>query len=162
MINVYNILNDEKNRPKLNIQREIDIDIEEVSIEESVEILNEFFDMNCLNVEHAYLIGYDNKMNIVGIFLVSVGTITNCSFYQRSIITFLLLSGATRFILYHNHPNGILEASGNDYAATYTIKSLATDLDLELIDSVIITRTGWMCVLSGSKYDYDDDYDDEF
>jgi DNA repair protein RadC len=154
MIRVYNILNNDKNQPKLNIQREIDIDEKNISIEESVEILNHFFDMRYLGVEHAYLIGYDNEMNIIGIFLVSIGTSNKCFFYKKNIATFLLLSGADRFILFHNHPNGTLDVSTDDSLSTYCIKSLAEALEVEFIDSVIISKKGWKCIERGNTYEY--------
>lgn len=157
MIKVYNILNDYKNQPQLNVIREIDIDGNEISIEESVEILNQYFDMKRLNVEHAYVIGFDNQMNIIGVFLISIGTSNKCFFYGKSISTFLLLSGAERFILYHNHPNGDLNISENDQVSMFNIKSLANILEIEFIDSVIISKNGWKCIERGQMYEYEED-----
>lgn len=157
MVRVYNILNDDKNQPKLNVQREIDIDGRDISIEESVDILNEYFDMYCLDVEHAYLIGFDNQMNIIGIFLVSIGTSDICYFYNRSIAKYLLLSGTDRFILYHNHPYGTLDISSNDKNIMFSIKALANLLEIEFIDSVIISRNGWRCIEGGQCYEYDEE-----
>ncbi len=159
MVKVYNILNGDNNQPILNVQRELDINEHNISIEESVDILNQYFDMNYLNIEHAYLIGFDDKMNIIGIFLVSIGTSSKCFFYRRNIATFLLLSGATRFILYHNHPNGSLNVSENDQLSIVYIKSLAEMLEVEFIDSVIISKNGWKCIERGVAYDYDEDYE---
>lgn len=161
MINVYNILNDKNNRPKLNVQREIDIDERNISIEESVEILNHFFNMKELNVEHVYLIGFDNEMNIIGIFLVSIGTCNNCVFYKRSIVTFLILSGTTRFILYHNHPNGRTDVSQDDILSMNAIKLLAKDLDIEFIESVIVAANEWRCIERNKVYEYKDEYDED-
>ena len=45
MVRVYNILNDNENRPVLNIQKELDIDGSNISIEDTVDLLNHFFDM---------------------------------------------------------------------------------------------------------------------
>lgn len=157
MIKVYNILNDNNNQPKLNIQKEIDIDGENMSIEESVEILNQYFDMFQLGFEHAYMIGFDSKMNIVGIFLISVGSSKNCFFYQKSIAMYLLLSGSERFILYHNHPNGTLDISEDDRCSMMMIKNLATILDVEFIDSVVISKKGWKCIERGISYEYDEE-----
>lgn len=157
MIKIYNILNNHKNQPKLNIVREIDANEKNISIEESVEILNHYFDMEYLNVEHAYIIGFDNQMNIVGIFLISIGTSNKCFFYTKSIAVFLLLSGAERFILYHNHPNGDLNISENDQISMFNIKSLANILEIEFIDSVIISKNGWRCIDRGQIYEYEED-----
>ena len=156
MIKVYNILND-NNKPILNIQRELDINDKNISIEESVEILNHFLDMNKLNVEHAYLIGFDNQMNAIGIFLVSIGTFNKCFFHRRNIATFLILSGSERFILYHNHPNGTLDLSEDDISSMYGIKSLAENLEIDFIESVIISKNGWRCIERGDIYNYDDE-----
>lgn len=157
MIKIYNILNNHKNQPKLNIVREIDANEKNISIEESVEILNHYFDMEYLNVEHAYIIGFDNQMNIVGIFLISIGTSNKCFFYTKSIAVFLLLSGTERFILYHNHPNGDLNISENDQISMFNIKSLANILEIEFIDSVIISKNGWRCIDRGQIYEYEED-----
>lgn len=157
MVKVYNIFNDNDNKPKLNIQREIDINEKNISIEESVEVLNHFFNMNLLHIEHAYLIGFDNQMNMVGIFLVSVGTSNKCFFHRKNIATFLILSGAERFIMYHNHPNGILEVSENDLLAMYSVKTLAENLEIEFVESVIVTKNGWRCIERGQVYEYDED-----
>lgn len=157
MIAVYNILNDNNNKPILNIQRELDIEISDVSIEESVGILNEYFDMEFLNVEHAYLIGFDNRMNITGIFLISIGTSQSCYFYKKSIAMFLLLSGTEKFALYHNHPDGNLNVSTNDNVSLYAIKSLSDILEVEFIDSVIISRNGWRCIEKGVIVEYDEE-----
>ena len=157
MVTVYNILNNNKNQPTLNIQREIDINNKDMSIEECVEILGEYFDMHYLSVEYAYLVGYDNKMNITGIFLISVGTSKQCYFYRKSIATFLLLSGSERFIVYHNHPDGSLEISENDKISTYYIQSLAEILETEFIDSVIISKNGWRCIKRDEVYKYDEE-----
>lgn len=161
MIIVYNIINNSNNKPMLNIQKEIDIDNSNMSIEESVEILNEYFDMYHLNVEHAYVIGFDFQMNIIGIYLISIGSTKQCFFYKKSIATFLLLSGAERFILYHNHPDGNLKISDNDNLSTYYIQSLAELLEIEFIDSVIISKNGWRCIKRGEVFEYDDDEENE-
>lgn len=157
MIRVYNILNNNENQPKLNIQKEIDINEKNISIEESVEILNQYFDMNHLSFEHAYIIGFDNQMNIIGMFLISVGSSKNCYFYKRNIATFLLLSGSERFILYHNHPDGNLNASNNDITSMFYIKSLAEVLEVEFVESVIISKKGWKCIERGDLYEYDEE-----
>lgn len=159
MIKVFNILSN-NNQPILNVQKEIDVDGNNMSIEETVEILNEYLNMNCLNIEHAYLIGFDNNMNIVGIFLISIGTYNKCFFYGRNIATFLILSGSERFILYHNHPNGDLNISDNDQTSLINVKLLANILEIEFIDSVIISNNGWRCIERGDIYEYDKD--DEF
>lgn len=160
MITVYNIVNDGNNQPVLNIQTQLDIDNNNMSIEESVEILNEYFDMNRLSTEHAYIIGFDYQMNIVGIYLISIGTSKECFFYRKSIATFLLLSNSERFIIYHNHPDGNLEISDNDKISMFHIQSLASILEIEFIDSVIISRNGWRCINKGGIYEYDEE--DEF
>ena len=156
MITVYNILNN-NNLPALNPVIELDIEGKDVSIENSVNILNEYFQMDKLNVEHAYLIGFNNTMDIVGIFLISIGNSKKCFFYKKSIGTFLLLSGTEKFILYHNHPDGNLEPSNDDIVSTMYIKSLADILEVEFIDSVIISKNGWYCINGGQGCEYDEE-----
>ena len=100
-------------------------------------------------------------MDIIGIFLISIGTNNKCFFYRRSIATFLLLTGTERFILYHNHPNGDLNVSENDYMSMFQVKSLADILEIEFIESVIISKNGWRCIERGNVYEYEE-YEEDF
>lgn len=157
MIEVYNLLNNDKKHPQLNVVTELNIDGKNVSIEKTIEILNEFFSMDKLSVEHAYLVGFNLSMDIMGIFLISIGNSRNCFFYKKSIATFLLLSGAERFVLFHNHPDGTLEVSDDDNVSMFYIKSLADILEVEFIDSVIISKNGWRCINRNEICEYDEE-----
>ena len=157
MIEVYNILNDSKQHPMLNCIAQLNVEAKGVSIEKSVEILNEYFDTNRLTVEHAYLIGYNISMDVIGIYLISIGNTRNCYFYKKSIATFILLTGTERFLLFHNHPDGNLQPSDNDIINTAYVKSLADILEVEFIDSVIISRKGWRSINGEKAYEYDEE-----
>ena len=165
MVKLYNILNDDNNRPILNTSLELDTNGQNVSIEESVEILNKFFHMDSLGMEHNYIIGFDDQHNITGIFLASIGSSREVRLYKRSIATFLLLSGTTSFVAYHNHPGAVLgvdpeallHASDADERCIYWYEQLAEDLEMKFIESVIISRNGWHCIRSGEGDSYDDD-----
>jgi DNA repair protein RadC len=113
--------------------------------------------MDRLSVEHAYLVGFNLSMDIIGIFLISVGSSRKCFFYKKSIATFLVLSGAERFILLHNHPDGTLDVSDDDFASSFYIKSLADILEIEFIDSVIVSRNGWRCINRNEICEYDEE-----
>ena len=157
MIYFYNILNDQKGYPVLNVLKEIDLNNKNVSIEESIDILINYENINLLNVEHAYIIGYNNQMDITGIFLVSIGNTRQCYFYKKSIATFLILTGSEKFLIFHNHPDGNIKPSENDYLSLIQINNLANILEVDLIDSVIITKNGWNCINKGLVIEYEDD-----
>ena len=68
-----------------------------------------------------------------------------------------MLSGANRFIVAHNHPNGIAEPSVADVTVTGNLHKLANVLDIELIQHFVIGNDGYDCTI----YEEEDDEDDE-
>jgi len=157
MVKVYNIINNENRYPKLNLIKEIEVNDKRVTIEDTIEILGHYLDMYQLSVEHAYIISFNNNMDILGIYLFSIGNSKNCYFYKKSIATFLLLTGAESFILYHNHPDGNLETSENDESSIFQINLLSEILEIEFIDSIIISKNGWYCIKGKQGETYEED-----
>lgn len=55
----------------------------------------------------------------------------------------VLLSGASAFVLVHNHPSGVADPSDEDIAITAHIKRGAEAIGVELLDHVIVAVGGW-------------------
>lgn len=90
--------------------------------------------------EHVYLLTVTSKLEGIALFEVSHG-INNASFCgSREIMIRVLLSGASRFFIVHNHPSGIPIPSQDDYKSANAISESASMLGVPLADFIIIGR----------------------
>lgn len=91
---------------------------------------NEKFGMAALNTQ--------NKL--IGLHIVSEGTIGETAIYPREVATRAILNNASSVILFHNHPGGSTKPSMADIAGTKKIKEALDTLQIKLIDHIIITE----------------------
>ena len=161
MICEYIIGNNDIGFPELIPIRESNMEREEMDgdLIENLLFLRDFTKMDIRDVETAYVMALDYLYRPLGILQLSIGDYKSCMIYSRATATFLLLSGARRFIVIHNHPSGQLKASDADVANKLMIESMANLLEIEFEGSFIITRDGWKKV-GTEAYDYWD-YGDE-
>ncbi len=61
-----------------------------------------------------YAIAYNGDSKLLGIFNVAHGNHERVYIGKREVFIFLLLVGAEKFILVHNHPYGLLYISAAD------------------------------------------------
>ena len=80
---------------------------------------------------------------------LSSGSIDRCPVLLRELVSHLLTRKAHRFILAHNHPSGAPTPSAKDRSVTRQIQEYCAPLDLELVDHVVIARTGFSSALFG-------------
>ena len=66
------------------------------------------------------------------------GADDHCTIDKKAILRAVLLSGASKLMLFHNHPSGDVDPSASDIAITRQIKELSELLDVTLLDHVII------------------------
>lgn len=70
------------------------------------EFVCDFLHMDELAEEYIYVIGMDTRLKPVGISEVGHGSVDACLSSMRSIMMRLLLMGASKYVLVHNHPSG--------------------------------------------------------
>jgi DNA repair protein RadC len=92
---------------------------------------NEKFGVACL----------DTQNKLIGLHIVSEGTVNEAAVYPREIAVRALLNNATSAIIFHNHPGGSTKPSSADIAATKNIKTVLETLQIKLIDHIIMTET---------------------
>lgn len=83
---------------------------------------------------------------------------------MRELAIFLLLSGANRFIIAHNHPNGTKSTSGADMKITTKIREMANFIEIDFLQHFTIGNDGYdTCIDNGEDDDYyeEDDEEDE-
>jgi len=89
-------------------------------------------------LEHVAVIALDCGAKIIG-FQATQGSTNQCAIYPANVFRFLLLSGASSFIMAHNHPGGVETPSSADWAVTKKLQSAGKTLDIAFFDHLIIT-----------------------
>ena len=103
-----------------------------------VNMVNELFNLDERPEEHAVIIGFDAKLNPVGVFMLSHGNISSSIVSPPEVFKRLMLCNASRFILVHNHPSGSCTPSTNDKQLNQRLKDAGILLNIQLNDSLII------------------------
>ena len=108
-IPVYDMYKDRLNPPYL--RKTASYTYEEHPLNDSnkvVKLMHEVFSLDSRSEEYVYVLALDTKCNLLGIFEVSHGTVSQSMISNREIFIRLLLCGASCFIMVHNHPSGVL------------------------------------------------------
>ena len=114
-------------------------------------MLNNSFKMDRLITEVSYVIAFDHKKIPKGICKVGQGGLSETPTPMQPIFTFLLLAGASSFIVAHNHISDMPEASGSDKLITEMIETLSLKFDMEFIGHMVIHTNGY--VIDGGTMD---------
>ena len=79
----------------------------------------------------------------LGVFNVSSGGIAGTVADPKVIFQIALLTNSSAIICAHNHPSGNLTPSSGDLQLTKKVKDAGKVLDIEVLDHIIITPTGY-------------------
>lgn len=94
------------------------------------------------NIERIGAIFVDSTNKILNYSTLAIGNIENVKLSIAELFKTALLSNASKFIIAHNHPSGILEITSPDVELTKKIGSIAKLFDMELMDSLIVNCSG--------------------
>jgi DNA repair protein RadC len=92
--------------------------------------------------ESFYAIFLDNSKNVVGYYLVSIGTATCSLADPADIFRTAMLANAQSIIVCHNHPSGVMEPSPADISLTKRLDKIGKLLGIDLDDHIILTPSG--------------------
>jgi len=90
--------------------------------------------------ESFWAIGYNSQNQEVCNECLFIGGVDQCSVDKRILFKRLLMAGASKYMIIHNHPGGDCKPSKGDIKLTNKIKEGSEILDLELLDHVIIAE----------------------
>ena len=90
-------------------------------------------------VEQVLALHFDTKHKLIGIHIVSVGTLDASLVHPRDVYKAACLSNASGLILAHNHPSGDPTPSGEDRALSDRLRQAGELLGVTLLDFVIVT-----------------------
>lgn len=88
--------------------------------------------------EYMYIICFDSKLRITGLFQASHGGISGTAAPVREIFQKALLLGAVNIAITHNHPSGDPTPSQEDIETTKRIKSAGEIIGINALDHVIV------------------------
>lgn len=144
-VSIYHLEKTKDNRPKLVVTDKIEgLSEDSFFTEDTAEIMGTLL---CDQyVESVYIVCYDPRRRIKGIAQVSLGDIDTSCVYKRIISTYVVLMGAYSFELYHNHPDGQLFGSKDDYESYTSLVLLGDIIGVHFDDSIIITSEGWYSI----------------
>lgn len=112
--------------------------------EEAYNVLKEFFAQGTIALQEQFVVMYLNaNHNVLGIHVASKGGITGTVADIRLILGVALKTASTAMIIAHNHPSGNLQPSLADEVLTKKLKDAAVLLDVNLLDHLIVSDTGF-------------------
>lgn len=141
IIKLYDIVHDQMFVPNLIVVKDIvpyDVSDIDFNAYETARLLKDSLHIHRFETEHVFCVAINRNNEIIGVLNVAIGSNCQASIYKRTIIIFLVLTGAKSFALYHNHPNDIVKASLEDIQCDTQFCSLAKDLDVEYRGSYIV------------------------
>ena len=121
---------------------ELDGDVRNIPV-----ILDELYDLRKVTEEYCFVFAY-NSNNLIGFTCIAHGTIDKCPMDARVIFRFLLLVGATDYIIIHNHPLGKCEMSQLDYEVTKSLLKASEFINITMLEHLIIGKDGYEEVLT--------------
>jgi DNA repair protein RadC len=93
--------------------------------------------------EHFKLILLTARKKIIGIYTVSMGTLTASLAHPREIFKEAIMHNAASVVLAHNHPSGDAEPSEDDIKTTKRLVEAGKILGIEVIDHIIIAKNSF-------------------
>jgi DNA repair protein RadC len=101
-------------------------------------------------VERAGVVLLDARHRVLGVRLISVGSIDTSLVHPREVFRPAVTLGAAAIMLFHNHPSGDPTPSPEDYALTRRIVQAGAVVGIRVIDHVILADARYCSVrLSG-------------
>ena len=108
------------------------------SPEDAAEIAAKFFEDMATDREVFAVMLLDTKNRVIGINVVSVGSLTASVVHPREVFKAACLANATNIILTHNHPSGDPAPSKEDISITSRLVQAGRLMDIPVLDHIII------------------------
>lgn len=103
-----------------------------------VEIIRRVYHADRLPEEHMYMMVFDNKLHLTGLFEISHGTCRETLVNPAQIMQRLFLCGASVFCIAHTHPSGDVTPSVDDDRMTSRLAAVAKICGVDFCDHIII------------------------
>lgn len=101
------------------------------------QLMTKIFQLDIKADEYVYMLAFNNKMRLLGIFEVSHGTGDMSLLDPRGVFMRALHIGASCIILVHNHVSGQVQPSKEDFNISKRIRESGELLGIPLTDHII-------------------------
>jgi len=88
--------------------------------------------------EGMWVLILNSKHRVLGVYEAARGGTSSVEVRPSDLLRAVLVLGAERFILVHNHPSGEAEPSSDDDALTHRVAKAAKLLGMTLLDHVVV------------------------
>ena len=145
MIGIYDIGRNEESQPYLIKVGKYDVKKEITSTNEGlIKFVRDYIRPQQYDNEHMYLLALDRRDKALGVLVLGIGTYKSCEYSKRTVAEFLILSGAKRFMMIHNHPDKTLKLSRKDHSVAKQLDFLADLFEIESLGNFVITNDGFV------------------
>ena len=111
-----------------------------IRLSNSDEVYESFKKLENCDRERFYSVLLDVKNRVIGVEMVSQGSLEGAPVHPREVYKTALLASAASVIFVHSHPSGDPEPSVSDREVTKTLKEAGELMGIEVLDHVIIGR----------------------
>ena len=102
-------------------------------------------------VEQFGVVLLDTKHRVMRTTIVTVGTLDASIVHPREIFREAAAAGAAAIVVFHNHPSGDPEPSGEDVALTHRLIAAGVLMGIDVIDHVILGNVRY-CSMKEDRY----------
>lgn len=95
-----------------------------------------------LGHEEFHVLWLDTRHNILGVELLSRGSIAGAEVHPREVVRAALRHNAAACILSHNHPSGVAEPSAADRAITRRLQEALGLIEVRILDHIVVSAAG--------------------
>jgi len=102
------------------------------------EAINTVLDLNNEHIEKFGILALDTRNNIIGIHIISMGSLNASIVHPREVFKAAILNNANSIILFHNHPSGDTTPSGADISVTKMLVEAGKVMQVDVYDHIIV------------------------
>lgn len=115
------------------------------------EAINTILDLNNEHVEKFGILALDTKNNIIGVHIISIGSLNASIVHPREVFKAAILNNASSIILFHNHPSGEVTPSEEDKEITRMLVNAGQIMKVNVYDHIIVGEENY-CSLKEKGY----------
>jgi DNA repair protein RadC len=101
-----------------------------------------------LDREHFWCLLLNGKNVLIGVNLVSVGSLTAALVHPREVFKPAILGNAAALLLVHSHPSGDPTPSAEDLALTKRLCEVGDLVGIRVLDHIVLGHDGAFCSLA--------------
>lgn len=155
MINECVVIYDSNDLPKINVLRSYrDLPKDNNSILSQLKYLDKKTKLKDLAYEQIYIISHNINGSIKAFMCVGSGDYDHCDIFFRNIGMFLLLSGAEKATIIHNHPENVIDQSSDDVDFTDKFMEICNMFNIKFNGSFIVSHSGITQIPLETFYDW--------